>query len=306
MLAGVPEPGDQEVGGAVDDNRFFDEVRSAVHHPEELDDPCHAIQVADLLLETAEAVENYELGRLAGGVDVDVLSDLAAVGVLAVLATRPMARDENQVSGPDCAEVVELRRPRVWHFVTELREALFNLRHVSLPSTACLRQHGVRTLDSGAWPWPGQCVWKLDPLDALSEDSHAARLIVGERMHGVERARMHPDPARSHGPRPSDRLSEQPAAQPLAHEGRQHPEVRDLDVVFDCAVELEVGGRRALEVHHPRLDPRVAQPLQPSLVRPLEAVDPVPVAAGGGIQEMSELGRRSPRPAYVDGAGRLW
>src|SRR5207247_10849167 len=101
VLAGVPEPGDQEVGGAVDDNRLFDEVRSAVHHPEELDDPRHAIQVADLLLETAEAVENYELGRLAGGVDVDVLSTLAPVGVLPVVAPRPMASDKHRASGPD-------------------------------------------------------------------------------------------------------------------------------------------------------------------------------------------------------------
>src|SRR5207237_2607754 len=119
VLARVPEPGDQKVGGCVDDLRLFDEVRTAVHHPEELDDPRYAIQVADRLLEAAQAVEDRELGRLAGGVDVDVLSHLAAVDVLAVLAPRPVARHANQVSGLDFTALVAHRRPPAWPFGTD-------------------------------------------------------------------------------------------------------------------------------------------------------------------------------------------
>src|SRR5216117_4035419 len=92
--------------------------------------------------------------------------------------------------------------------------------------------------------------------------------------------------------------------EPPAEESRHDAEIGDLDLAGGAPVELEVAGRRAVLVEDPRLDPWIAHPLGPLLVAPSKPIDPVPIAAGRGVEEPAELRRRVKRTANLDRLGR--
>jgi hypothetical protein len=85
------------------------------------------VEVADLLLEDAEAVQDHQLRRLSPGFDVEVLAQLADVVVLAVLAPRTLPRGEHQVAGANRVHEVGDRRTRYRHLVTQRRQTFLNL-----------------------------------------------------------------------------------------------------------------------------------------------------------------------------------
>src|SRR5438270_4890360 len=162
----------------------------------------------------------------------------------------------------------------------------------------------MRTPQARARPRPRRDLGHLHRLCDLLEHSHATRLVVGERLRlGVQRARVHPDALGTHRPPLSDRLAEAPATQLPAEERTHHAEVRDLDVTLDGAVELEKARRRAFGVHDPDFDTVETEPFEPLVVRPAQPVEPVPVAAGRGVEEPAELGRGLQRLAQLH---RLW
>ena len=101
------------------------ELGHGVDHAEQLDHALDAVEVAYLLLEAAEAVQHYELGRLPPSLDIDILAHLAPIHELAV-AARPVTRDEDQVAGADCVHEVGNGRAGIGQRMTEGGETLFN------------------------------------------------------------------------------------------------------------------------------------------------------------------------------------
>ena len=119
-----PEHLDQQVRGAVRDRRLLAELGVGVDEHEQLHDPSHAVELADLGLQAREQVEDRECRRGLARRDVDLAAELALVDVLAV-AVGPVAGDEDDVADRDRADVAADGGVRGGELVAELGEALF-------------------------------------------------------------------------------------------------------------------------------------------------------------------------------------
>src|SRR5690348_7893471 len=104
MPATLAEDLDEQLGGAVRNRRLLAELRVGVDEHEQLDDALDAAQLADLLLQACEEVDDRECRRRLPRRHVDLATELALVDELAV-AVRAMARDEDGVADADSADI---------------------------------------------------------------------------------------------------------------------------------------------------------------------------------------------------------
>src|SRR5581483_115136 len=105
VAAGVAEHVDEEVRTAVDDRRGLVEARGAVDHTEDLHDPAHAVEAAELPAQGGQQSDADEPGGVPGRGEVEVPADLApdhgAVG-----PDRAVAGQEEEVAAPRGGHVV--------------------------------------------------------------------------------------------------------------------------------------------------------------------------------------------------------
>jgi len=108
VLAGFAEDLDHQVGEAVDDLGVVRKIRRGVDHAVNLDDAFNPAQIAEFQLEGGELLQTDEAGGFVAFFDRQVSPELA-VDAGTIGPRRPLARQEDQLSGLDGVDVVGLR-----------------------------------------------------------------------------------------------------------------------------------------------------------------------------------------------------
>src|SRR5215203_2284615 len=99
MAAALAKERDEQVRCTVDHAWRVEEIVSAVHHSQQLDDAADAVEVADLRLQRGETGEHTQLRRLVALLNRQVTAELARHGA-ALRPARAVAGDEDEVARP--------------------------------------------------------------------------------------------------------------------------------------------------------------------------------------------------------------
>ena len=110
MYPSITEQRYQQSGGVVHNHVLLVEAGSAVYEAQQLDDAGHVIEVAQLLVERAQAGEDAQPRRLLCALHVYVEPDLA--GDESLRPARPSARDEDEITGAHGTGVLPGGPPR--------------------------------------------------------------------------------------------------------------------------------------------------------------------------------------------------
>ncbi len=133
MPAAIAEHLDEQVGAAVDHFGLMAELGHGVDHAQHLDDPLHAIEVAELGLHDRDQAQAGLAGVAVGLLDGEVAPDLAGRQWLARQAGA-LAGEVEQVAGAHGIHVVRHRRGRLGELDAELLQPPFGLHPRSPPS----------------------------------------------------------------------------------------------------------------------------------------------------------------------------